>query len=122
MKKILIVDDQAQIRELVAITLQVDDYEPLFAENGQEAIEVAQTKQPDLILLDVTLLGSDLNGLEVCRRLKKNPATKTIPIVLLTGRGQQSDFAAGKAAGADHYFTKPFSPIALVKKIKTILG
>ena len=68
------------------------------------------------------LYGSDLDGLEVCRRLKKNPATEDIPIVLLTAHGQISDIEAGKAAGADDYFTKPFSPIALMKKIEEVVG
>ena len=122
MKKILIVDDQPQIRELVAITLQLSSYQILLAENGQQAIEIAQTEHPDVILLDVMLDGSDLDGLEVCRRLKKNPATEDIPIVLLTAHGQMSDIEAGKAAGADDYFTKPFSPIALMKKIEAVLG
>ena len=121
MKKILIVDDQPQIRELVAITLQLSSYQILLAENGQQAIEIAQTEHPDVILLDVMLDGSDLDGLEVCRRLKKNPATEDIPIVLLTAHGQMSDLEAGKAAGADDYFTKPFSPIALMKKIESVL-
>ena len=122
MKKILIVDDQPQIRELVAITLQLSSYQILLAENGQRAIEIAQTEHPDVILLDVMLYGSDLDGLEVCRRLKKNPTTEDIPIVLLTAHGQMSDIEAGKAAGADDYFTKPFSPIALMKKIEAVLG
>ena len=122
MKKILIVDDQPQIRELVAITLQLSSYQILLAENGQQAIEIAQTEHPDVILLDVMLYGSDLDGLEVCRRLKKNPTTEDIPIVLLTAHGQMSDIEAGKAAGADDYFTKPFSPIALMKKIEAVLG
>ena len=122
MKKILIVDDQPQIRELVAITLQLSSYQILLAENGQRAIEIAQTEHPDVILLDVMLDSSDLDGLEVCRRLKKNPATEDIPIVLLTAHGQMSDIEAGKAAGADDYFIKPFSPIALMKKIEAVLG
>jgi two-component system, OmpR family, phosphate regulon response regulator PhoB len=122
LKKILVVDDQPQIRELVAITLQIGDYEILLAETGPQAIDIAQTEHPDLILLDVMLYGSDLDGLEVCRRLKRNPATKDIAIVLITAGGQKSDLEAGKAAGADDYFTKPFSPIALIKKIEAILG
>jgi DNA-binding response OmpR family regulator len=122
LKKILIVDDQPQIRELVAITLQLSSYQILLAENGQQAIEIAQTEHPDVILLDVMLDGSDLDGLEVCRRLKKNPATEDIPIVLLTAHGQMSDIEAGQTAGADDYFIKPFSPIALMKKIEAVLG
>ena len=122
LKKILIVDDQPQIRELVAVTLQVSDYQILFAENGPQAIENAQLEHPNIILLDVMLGGSDLDGLEVCRRLKQDPATTAIPIVLLTANGQKSDIEAGRAAGADDYMTKPFSPIALVKKIELMIG
>lgn len=115
------VDDQPQLRELVAVTLQ-DFYQVLFAENGQQALEKTQTEQPDLILLDVMLYGSDLDGLEVCRHLKKDAATKDIPVVLLTAGGQKSNIEAGQAAGADDYFIKPFSPIALLKKIEEIIG
>ncbi|HXV98398.1 MAG TPA: response regulator [Anaerolineae bacterium] len=122
MKKILIVDDQPQVRELVAITFQIGDYQILFGENGQEALEIAETEHPDVILLDVVLYGSNLDGLEVCRRLKQNPATRDIPVILLTGGGQKSDLEAGKAAGADDYFTKPFSPMALMKKIEAVVG
>lgn len=122
MKKILIVDDQPQIRELVAITLQVNNYHILFAENGQQAIEITQTEHPDVILLDLMLHGSDLDGLEVCRHLKRSPATRDIPIIILSGSGQKSDLEAGMAAGANDYFTKPFSPVALMKKIETVVG
>jgi two-component system phosphate regulon response regulator PhoB len=121
LKKILVVDDQPQLLELVAVTLQ-DNYQVLFAENGQQAIEVAQTEHPDLILLDVMLYGSDLDGLEVCRHLKKDRATQDIPIILLTAGGQRSNIEAGQAAGADDYFIKPFSPFALLKKIEAIIG
>lgn len=121
MKKILVVDDQPQLRELVAVTLQ-DEYQVFFAENGQQAIEKTQTEQPDLILLDVMLYGSELDGLEVCRRLKNDPATRDIPVVLLTAGGQKSNIEAGQAAGADDYFIKPFSPLALLKKVEEIIG
>lgn len=122
MKKVLIVDDQPQVRELVAVTLQIGNYQILFAENGQQALEIAQTRHPEVILLDVTLRGSDLNGLEVCRRLKNDPATGDIPIIFLSASGQQSDINAGRTAGADDYLTKPFSPIALLEKIEGLVG
>jgi DNA-binding response OmpR family regulator len=122
LKKILIVDDQPQIRELVAVTLQVGDYQIFLAETGQQAIEIAQIEHPHLILLDVMLYGSDLDGLEVCRHLKNDPTTEDIPIVLLTASGQKSDVEAGKSAGADDYFIKPFSPIALMKKIEAMIS
>ncbi|MBI1880757.1 MAG: response regulator [Chloroflexi bacterium] len=121
MKKILIVDDQPQVRELVAATLQMGDYQIFFAENGPQALEIAQTEHPDIILLDIMLYRSDLDGLEVCRRLKKDPATKDIRIILLTASGQKRDVEAGKVAGADAYITKPFSPVALMKKIEAMM-
>lgn len=122
MKKILIVDDQPQVRELVAVTLQTGNYQLLLAENGQQALQLAHTELPHLILLDVMLYGSELDGLEVCRRLKKDPTTQAIPIVLLTASGQKSNIEAGMAAGADDYITKPFSPLALAKKIEAMIG
>lgn len=122
MKKVLIVDDQPQVRELVAVTLQIGNYQILFAENGQQALEIAQTRHPEVILLDVMLRGSDLNGLEVCRRLKNDPATSDIPIIILSASGQQSDINAGRTAGADDYLTKPFSPIALLEKVEGVAG
>lgn len=122
MKKILIVDDQPQIRELVTVTLQVGDYQILVAATGRQAIKIAEAEHPALILLDVTLVSGDLDGLEVCRRLKNEATTADIPIVLLTANGQKSDIEAGKLAGADDYITKPFSPIALMKKIEAMLG
>jgi CheY-like chemotaxis protein len=122
LKKVLIVDDQPQVRELVAVTLQIGNYQILFAENGQQALEIAQTRHPEVILLDVMLRGSDLNGLEVCRRLKNDPATSDIPIIILSASGQQSDINAGRTAGADDYLTKPFSPIALLEKVEGVAG
>lgn len=120
-KKILIVDDQPQIRELVAVTLQIGNYQILFAENGQQALDSAQKEHPNAILLDVILHGSDLDGLEVCRRLKNDPVTHNIPVIMLSASGHQSDVEAGWAAGTDDYLTKPFSPIALMEKIGTIV-
>lgn len=121
LKKILIVDDQPQIRELVAVTLQIGNYHILFAENGQQALDIAQTEHPNAILLDVRLRGSNLDGLDVCRHLKNDPATRDIPIIVLSASGQQSDVEAGRAAGADDYLTKPFSPIVLMEKIEAIV-
>jgi len=122
MKKILIVDDQIEVRELVEVTLEIGDYQILSAENGQQAIEIAQAEHPDIILLDIMMPGSDVDGLEACRRLKADPATADITIVMLSAKGQESDLAAGKAAGANDYFTKPFSPIALIEKVEQVMG
>lgn len=120
MKKILIVDDQIEVRELVQVTLEIGDYEILSAQNGQQALEIAQAEHPDLILLDIMMPGS-IDGLEVCRRLKSNLATADIIVVVLSAKGQEIDIAIGKQVGADAYFTKPFSPIALIEKIEAVI-
>ncbi len=122
MKKILIVDDQVEVRELVQVTLEIGDYQILTAENGQQALEIAQTDHPDIILMDIMMPGSDIDGLEACRRLKANPATAGITIVMLSARGQEGDIENGKIAGADDYFIKPFSPIALIEKVESVIG
>ena len=95
MKKILIVDDQLEVRELVQVTLEIGDYQILAAENGQQALDVARAESPDIILLDIYMPGSDVDGLEACRRLKQNPATAHITVVMLSAKGQESDIAAG---------------------------
>ena len=122
MKKILIVDDQIEVRELVQVTLEVGDYKILSAENGQQAIDIAQAEHPDIILMDIMMPGSDVDGLEACRRLKMDASTRDITIVMLSAKGQESDIDVGRAAGADDYFTKPFSPIALIEKVEEVMG
>jgi CheY-like chemotaxis protein len=122
MKKILIVDDQLEVRELVQVTLEVGDYQILTAENGQQAIDIARAERPDIILMDIMMPGSAVDGLEACRRLKADPATSDITLVLLSAKGQEVDIEAGKKAGADDYFTKPFSPIALIEKVEEVIG
>ncbi len=122
MKKILIVDDQYEVRELVEVTLRIGDYEILQAASGDAALEIAQREKPDLMLLDVMMPNSTVDGFEVCRRLKSDEATRSIHVVMITARGQEKDFETGKAAGADDYFTKPFSPLQLMNKVEEILG
>jgi two-component system, OmpR family, phosphate regulon response regulator PhoB len=122
MRKILIVDDQLEVRELVQVTLEIGDYQILAAENGQQALDIARAEHPDIVLLDIMMPGSNVDGLEACRRLKKDPATADITVVMLSAKGQESDIAAGRDAGANDYFTKPFSPIALIEKVEEIMG
>lgn len=122
MKKILIVDDQIEVRELVQVTLEIGDYQILSAENGQQAVDIARTEHPDIILLDIMMPGSDVDGLEACRLLKADPDTADITIVMLSAKGQEVDIETGKVAGADDYFTKPFSPIALIEKVESVIG
>ncbi|MHB8626150.1 MAG: response regulator [Aggregatilineales bacterium] len=121
MKKILIVDDQAAVRELVSVTLEIGPYQIIEAANGDEALRLAQAELPDLILLDIQMPGGKLDGLQVCRILKSDEATRNIRIVLLTAKGQEWDKQAGQEAGADDYFVKPFSPLDLMDTVESIL-
>ena len=121
MKTILIVDDQAAVRELVSVTLEIGPYQILEASNGDEALLIAQLHKPDLILLDVQMAGGQLDGLDVCVALKSDPATRLIRIVMLTAKGQEWDKQASFAAGADGYFAKPFSPLDLMHTVEEFL-
>jgi CheY-like chemotaxis protein len=122
MKKILIVDDQEEIRELVDVTLRIGDYLIWQAASGEQALALAHSEHPDLILLDVMMPNSSMDGFEVCRQLKSDPKTTDIHIVMLTARGQEADMEMGRQAGADDYFTKPFSPLQLMNKVEELLG
>ena len=121
MKKILVVDDQPQVKELLKVTLEVGNYEVLFAESGPQALQLARTTHPDIILLDIMMPDSDLDGLQVCRYLKADPVTADSFIILLSAKSQQADIKVGLAAGADDYVPKPFSPMALLRKIEKAL-
>ena len=121
MKKILIVDDEPGIRELVEMTLGVDEYEILKAENGQKAIEIAKAEKPDLTIMDVIMPG-DIDGLQATRILKSDPETRKGTIIILSAKGEESEREQGLDAGADDYFTKPFSPLALIKKVEEMLA
>jgi two-component system, OmpR family, phosphate regulon response regulator PhoB len=120
MKKILIVDDQLEVRELVEVTLRVGDYNILKATKGEEGIEIARAEKPALIIMDIMMPGG-MDGLEATRILKNDPETKKCKIIILTAKGQQIDIEKGFEAGADDYFTKPFSPLELIKKVETFL-
>jgi len=121
MKKILIVDDEPGIRELVEMTLGVDEYEILKAENGKQAIEIAKSEKPDLTIMDVVMPGG-IDGLEATRILKGNPETRKGTIIILSAKGEESEREQGLDAGADDYFTKPFSLLALIQKVEEVLA
>jgi len=121
MKKILIVDDQSEVRELVEVTLRLEDYQIFQAKNGDEAIKLARAEKPDLVIMDIMMPGG-IDGLEATRVLKNDPETKGCQIIMLTAKGQQDDQEKGFKAGADDYFSKPFSPLALIKKVEEVLG
>jgi DNA-binding response OmpR family regulator len=120
MQKLLIVDDEEGVRALVRMTLNTSEYQIFEACDGTEALGMARHHHPDLMLLDVML--PDLSGIEICRELKEDPSMATTTIVMLTAKAQTSDFGEAEAAGADGYFTKPFSPIALIQKVEAVLG
>jgi len=119
MKKIMIADDEEMIRKLVLATLENKDYSILEAVDGKQALAIAQEEKPDLLLLDVNM--PKKNGFEVCKALKSDPETKSIHIIMLTGQTKEMDIKAGKRAGADDYFTKPFSPLSLLEKVGSVL-
>jgi two-component system, OmpR family, phosphate regulon response regulator PhoB len=120
MSKLLIVDDESGVRSLIRMTLECPRYDIQEAENAKEALDVARLWKPDLILLDVML--PDGSGFEVCRELKADPDTAATNVVMLTAKAQRADFEEGQSAGADDYFPKPFSPIALLRKVESVLG
>jgi CheY-like chemotaxis protein len=119
-KIILIVDDQGELRKLVRMTLEFGDYELHEAENGQRALELSKVIQPDLVILDVMMPG-DINGYQVCEKLKQGQNKKVPYVLLLTARGQKSDIEVGERVGADHYLVKPFSPLELIDNVKKAL-
>lgn len=118
-EKILIVEDEKDIVKMLEYNLKKEGFKVIAAVDGEDALELAGRQQPDLILLDLMLPGMD--GLEVCKVLKKESKTSSIPIIMLTAKSQESDKVAGLELGADDYITKPFSPRELVARIKAVL-
>jgi len=120
-KRIMIADDEEFIRSLVAATLGGDErFEVILARDGEETMELAQRERPDLILLDILM--PKLNGLEVCRQLKGNSETSHIKVIMLTALGDAAHEMRAREAGADGYFSKPFSPTALLRCIEEVLN
>ena len=117
--KILVVDDEEDIRELVRLNLAKEGYEVLDCDSGEEALSLSHGKQPDLIVLDLMLPGID--GIEVCRRLKADPKTAAIPVVILTAKGEEADVVAGLEVGAEDYVVKPFSGKVLAARVRRLL-
>lgn len=122
-KKLLIVDDESHIRMLLEQTLEdLEDegVEFFTAENGEEALEIIKSENPQLVFLDVMM--PKMNGMEVCRRVKKELLLTDVFIVLLTAKGQELDRLKGQEVGADVYMTKPFDPEVILAKAKEVLG
>lgn len=120
MAKILIADDERDIRDLVAFALRFAGYEVLTTSNGEEAVRAVLEEAPDLILLDVRM--PRMTGYEACRQIKAQPGTQDIPIIFLSAKGQEAEVNAGLQLGAVEYIVKPFSPEDLLTRVKTILG
>lgn len=121
MKKILIVDDQPEVARLLEIVLRREGRQLLFAANGEEGLEVARNFSPDLVLLDIMMPGA-VDGYEVARRLKKDPATAGTHIFVLTAKIREQDRREAFAAGADDFISKPFDIIDLKTRVDRVLG
>jgi two-component system alkaline phosphatase synthesis response regulator PhoP len=116
---VLVVEDEENILELVTFNLKREGYKVTGVASGEEALAAARSKRPDLVVLDLMLPGID--GLEVCRRLRRDERTAEVPIIMLTARGEEADIVTGLELGADDYLTKPFSPKVLLARIRTVL-
>jgi two-component system, OmpR family, alkaline phosphatase synthesis response regulator PhoP len=122
-QKLLIVDDEPHIRMLIEQTLEEledEDVTFLTADNGEDALEIIKEERPQLVFLDVMM--PKMNGMEVCRRVKKELLLNDVYIVLLTAKGQELDRQKGHEVGADVYMTKPFDPEEILNKARTVLG
>lgn len=117
--KMLVVEDELEIAELLRFHLQREGFDVRMTQSGRTALTQVETNPPDLVLLDLML--PDLDGLEVCRRLKRRSETRQIPILIVSAKGEESDIVAGIELGADDYITKPFSPRVLIARVKNIL-
>ena len=118
-KRILIVEDEAQLVNLLKMRLEANDYEVITAYDGQEGLDKARKEKLNLIILDLMLPGMD--GYKVCGLLKKDTRYAGVPIIMFTARAQEEDIKLGKEVGADAYITKPFEPQVLLEKIKELL-
>lgn len=120
MTKILIAEDEPDIRELVAFTLRFAGYEVVAANNGEEAVQTASRELPDLILMDVRM--PRMTGYDACRVMKGNPDLVDIPVVFLSAKGQEAEIQTGLDVGAEEYLLKPFAPDQLTERVRAILS
>jgi len=120
MTKILIAEDEPDIRDLIAFTLRFAGHEVVTATNGEEAVQVAQKEAPDLIILDVRM--PRMTGYDACRAIKSDPALNAVPVIFLSAKGQKSEIQDGMNAGAEEYLLKPFAPDQLTDRVRSILA
>jgi DNA-binding response OmpR family regulator len=118
--RILVADDEHNIRHILDFSLNAEGFDVVSAPNGDEALAMALEDAPDLIILDVMMPG--LGGIETCRRLKEDSRTKHIPVIMLSARASREDREAGEAVGAVQYITKPFSPQKVIDTVQSVLG
>lgn len=118
-QKILVVEDEVHIIELLKYNIELAGYQMIYADNGKEGINLCVEQHPDLVILDLML--PDIDGFDVCKILKKDERTKDIPVIMLTARGEEVDKVLGLELGADDYITKPFSIRELMARIKVVL-
>ena len=120
MTKILIAEDERDIRDLIAFTLKFAGYDVVTANNGEEAVQLTRQELPDLVITDVRM--PKMTGYEACKQIKADPATQHIPVVFLSAKGQEAEVQTGIDSGADEYLLKPFAPDQLTRKVADILA
>jgi DNA-binding response OmpR family regulator len=118
-ERILVIEDEADIGELIQYNLTREGYRVSVVSDGEDGLDRAVAEAPDLVLLDLMLPG--LDGVEICRRLKEDPVTRPIPVIMVTAKGEESDVVLGLGVGADDYVAKPFSPRELVARVRAVL-
>ena len=117
--KILVIEDEPDILEVIQYNLEREGHKVIACRNGEQGLSRIRTDNPDLVVLDLMLPGMD--GVEVCRQVKSDPVTRSIPIIMVTAKGEESDIVLGLGIGADDYLSKPFSPRELVARVKVVL-
>ena len=120
MTKILVAEDEPDIRELVTFMLRFAGYEVVAAANGEDAVLTAARELPDLVLLDVRM--PRMTGYDACRLMRANPDLRNVPVVFLSAKGQEAEIRSGMEAGAEEYLLKPFSPMELTNRVRAILA
>lgn len=120
MAKIVIAEDEPDIRELIAFTLRFAGYEVITGNNGEEGYQLTKLERPDLVMLDVRM--PKLTGYEACKRIKSEPELAATPVIFLSAKGQENEIEQGLAAGAEEYLLKPFAPDQLVDRVKSVLA
>ncbi|MEO1597622.1 MAG: response regulator, partial [Planctomycetota bacterium] len=118
-QKILVVEDEPEIAELIRMHMDRNGFQTTVVHSGKAGIDEIARSMPDCVLLDLML--PDLDGLEVCRRLRRHEETEKLPVIMVTAKGEESDVVTGIELGADDYITKPFSPRVLVARVKSVL-